>query len=229
MGRSVNTTKGKKKVVQGKPSSPESDHVEPEYEVEKVVDWREVNGKVEYLLKWIGYDNDDNTWEPVEALECHELIAEFEKKRKENDQEKKKSSESKTKKSDEMKAKKSNEMKTKKQVEGKEKKHAASNKDRDKQPGEMAHGRKEAEEISHTSILKENEQDQEPEVIIGATDNFHKGELAFLVKWKFNDTPEFVLASRANVLWPQMVIKFYESRLQWSSNAKEGEEIDALE
>lgn len=40
MGRSVNTTKGKKKAVQDKPSSPESDHAEPEYEVEKVVDRR---------------------------------------------------------------------------------------------------------------------------------------------------------------------------------------------
>lgn len=221
MGRSVNTTKGKKKAVQDKPSSPESDHAEPEYEVEKVVDRREVNGKVEYFLKWIGYGDDDNTWEPVEALECHELIEEFEKKRKENEQEKKKSSESKTNKSDEIK--------TKKQAETKEKKRPSSNKDRDKQPMEKAHGRKEAEGVNHTSNSRGTEQDQEPEVIIGATDNFHKGELAFLVKWKSSDTPEFVLSSRANVMWPQMVIKFYESRLQWSSNAMEGEEIDTLE
>ncbi|KAI9562710.1 Chromobox protein-like protein [Daphnia sinensis] len=227
MGRSVNTTKGKKKAVLDKPSSPESDHAEPEYEVEKVVDRREVNGKVQYLLKWIGYDDDDNTWEPVEALECHELIAEFENNRKGNEkQEKKKSSESKANKSDEMKAKKSEEIKTKKPVESKEKKRPASNKDRDKQQMEKTNGRKEAEE---TSIANGTEQDQEPEVIIGATDNFHKGEIAFLVKWKSSDTPEFVLSSRANVLWPQMVIKFYESRLQWSSNAKGGEEIDALE
>merc|ERR1712012_27957 len=53
---------------------------EVEYEVETVVSKRDTEeGKVEYLVKWKGYDASDNTWDPVENLESsQELIDEFE-------------------------------------------------------------------------------------------------------------------------------------------------------
>lgn len=37
-----------------------------DYEVEQILNHREVNGKMEYLIKWKGYD--EETWEPEQNL-----------------------------------------------------------------------------------------------------------------------------------------------------------------
>merc|ERR1712032_199472 len=56
--------------------------VEAEYEVEMIVSKRESEeGKVEYLVKWKGWNASDNTWEPVDNLQSsQELIDDFEGK-----------------------------------------------------------------------------------------------------------------------------------------------------
>lgn len=131
--------------------------------VEKILDSRIVSGKKQYYLKWIGYGPEDNSWEPVENLDCPELIEAFEAKRK----------------------------------------------------------------AGFDRGLK-------PEKILGATDSpgsllkLHNflvcikiksisGELMFLMKWIGTDEADLVPAKQANVICPQIVIKFYEERLKWRS------------
>jgi hypothetical protein len=57
---------------------------EEEYKVEKVIDKKKMGQgcKTYYLVKWKGYSASENSWEPEENLRADELIAEFEKQRK---------------------------------------------------------------------------------------------------------------------------------------------------
>jgi hypothetical protein len=50
-----------------------------EYEAEEILDKRKIRNKLYYLVKWKGYHNDSNTWEPIEHLvNSPELVAAFE-------------------------------------------------------------------------------------------------------------------------------------------------------
>jgi chromobox protein 1 len=59
--------------------SDSSDDIE-EYTVETIVDKKSKGRKIEYLVKWLGWDDKDNTWEPEKNLPCKDLIKEFEER-----------------------------------------------------------------------------------------------------------------------------------------------------
>ncbi|XP_043653766.1 heterochromatin protein 1 [Drosophila teissieri] len=59
--------------------STHSDETE-EYIVEKILDRRHYMGQVQYLVKWLDYADEDNTWESDIDLDCHSLIKSFEQK-----------------------------------------------------------------------------------------------------------------------------------------------------
>ncbi len=60
-----------------------SDTLPDLYIVEKIVDKRSRNGKVEYRVKWENYPETQNTWEPISNLSSVGfLINEFEEQRR---------------------------------------------------------------------------------------------------------------------------------------------------
>ena len=58
---------------------------EEEFVVEKIIDKRKgPHGKLQYLIKWKGYEDKDNSWEPIDNIYCDDLIAEFENEQSKN-------------------------------------------------------------------------------------------------------------------------------------------------
>lgn len=54
-----------------------------EYAVEDVLNKRQRNGQIEYLLKWKGCSESENSWEPAKNLNCPGLIEKFNRKMRE--------------------------------------------------------------------------------------------------------------------------------------------------
>ncbi len=51
---------------------------EDEYKVEKILDSKHIRNKLVYLVRWVGYSEEENTWEPpANLMHADDTIAEF--------------------------------------------------------------------------------------------------------------------------------------------------------
>ncbi|XP_060906784.1 chromobox protein homolog 3b [Labrus mixtus] len=174
-----------------------------EFVVEKIIRRRIFNGRVEYFLKWKGFTDAENTWEPEDNLDCPELIEHFLNTHfsEENEEEqtevgfilKEEMTEQETEISCLQSQQRSPIMQT------------------------------------NSDVLEQNDEQSdtptnlstylEPECIIGSTDR--QGELMFLVKWKNCDEVALLPAREASARCPQVVIDFYERKLTWHCGEEE--------
>jgi hypothetical protein len=53
---------------------PAFDDDEEEYEIEKILDHKEVRGKRQYLVHWLGYPTSDDQWVDAEDLHVPEIL-----------------------------------------------------------------------------------------------------------------------------------------------------------
>ncbi|KAJ1597952.1 hypothetical protein NDA14_000045 [Ustilago hordei] len=64
--------------VQERPTIPSLPDEDLDFEVEALIDRRSHNGTTEYKVLWRGYSEEAASWEPVENLNCPDLIQEYE-------------------------------------------------------------------------------------------------------------------------------------------------------
>ncbi|XP_029958440.1 chromobox protein homolog 3b [Salarias fasciatus] len=173
-----------------------------EFAVDQIIRRRVFNGRVEYFLKWKGFTDAENTWEPEDNLDCPELIEEFLRNSHFSEQNEEEQAEFIPK--EEM-----TERET--EISCLQSQHQAQTMQSDSrilQPDE-----------EHSDGPTDLSSYLEPECIIGSTDR--KGELMFLVKWKNSDDVALLPAHEASARCPQVVIDFYERKLTWHCREEE--------
>ncbi|KAE9522871.1 hypothetical protein AGLY_016740 [Aphis glycines] len=200
-------------------SNSEVEDQEQEYTVEKILDKRVRYGKVEYFLKWSGYSDLDNTWEPEENLHCGELVEEFEENLK---QEMKKTQPERSHKhtlssnstvticassdagpSEEREISSLQFLKSEKSDES----------DKHDEIKDAVIGDGEQNGVSENKANDDDDVEPEkiPDKILGVSNS--GDELMYLLKWKENNKTDLILAKEAKLRFPQIVINYYEERL----------------
>lgn len=177
-----------------------------EFVVDQIIRRRVFNGRVEYFLKWKGFTDAENTWEPEDNLDCPELIQEFLRNYHFSEEYEEEQTQQEFIPKEEM-----TEQET--EISCMQYRHQEAQSD-----GSVLQPDDEQTDVpaSPGSFLQ-------PECIIGSTDR--KGELMFLVKWKNSDDVALLPAREASARCPQVVIDFYEQKLSWHCGEEEQEAV----
>lgn len=218
--------------------SEEEDFIDEEFIVEKIVDKR-VNkvGKTEYLVKWKGFDNNDNTWELEEALVEDVIslaaIKSYKSEPKTNTIKTNESTDEVKHESDSRESSVSKDMPLK-DITKENKRQKGSKRSSSENQRKSSHKAKKTKGLLINSIKPVEDQpvvesksravedlkpkkgfdrNLEPERVCGATEI--KGQLMYLIKWKGVNSADLVPSKQANIKCPQIVIKFYETKLNF--------------
>ncbi|KAJ3586477.1 hypothetical protein NHX12_012875 [Muraenolepis orangiensis] len=210
----------------------DSSSQEEEFVVEKVLDRRVIKGRVEFFLKWKGYSEKHNTWEPEKNLDCPELIS---------DASKSGTSVSRSKDAGGSKKKHSDDeeggSKPKKKKE--EEVLVARGFERGLEPekiigatdscGDLMFLMKWKDSDEADLVLAKEANHKCPQIVIA----FYEERLTWhedgdkkekeAVSVKDSDEADLVLAKEANHKCPQIVIAFYEERLTWHEDGDKKE------
>ncbi|XP_037310465.1 chromobox protein homolog 3b isoform X1 [Pungitius pungitius] len=204
-----------------------------EFVVEKIIRRRIFNGRVEYFLKWKGFTDAENTWEPQDNLDCPELIEEFLRNTHFSEGNEEDRAEQELIPKEEMTEQETEIHKADKPTQHCTPVYTA----KPTHPGSGGLPRalqkscmqpqQQAQTVQSNSEPDDRQSDTptdlstypEPECIIGSTDR--QGELMFLVKWKNSNDVALLPAREASARCPQVVIDFYEKKLTWHCGEEE--------
>ncbi|CAL8139210.1 unnamed protein product [Orchesella dallaii] len=162
------------------------------YAVEALLDKKERGRKIFYLVKWLGYPDKFNSWEPKEYFaHCLQFVNAF----------------------DVAFSKRS----TNQNVKVKTRAVAVFS----NTPTSVKQGqRRKPSKVPRRNVAAGRkvgfEKGLQLEKILGVLKQ--NGELCFLMKWKGSNMLDVVPAREANLKAPQEVIKFYEGRIKWHYN-----------
>ena len=204
-------------------SGSEAEDFEETYEVEAIRDKkRGDDDEWLYYVKWLGWDSDDNTWEPRAHVEdVKEILEEFERKWKKRQDDKHKRRMEKVEK---QKKRRERELKAAARYKmhsydvdssGEEKRKKKKKREREKDRERVVIEEKPEEERKGKP---EFFRDILPEKILGVTTD--PGELYFYIEWEGNKVePGLIKAKEAYNKIPFMCLKFYEKYLIWDKAA----------
>ncbi|KYR00841.1 chromo domain-containing protein [Tieghemostelium lacteum] len=174
-----------------KASSKENGDINVEYEVEKILDKRNFKGSIQYKIKWEGFGVSDATWENEENVtNCQDLIEKFNREHmEESAPSKKRANESDT---------DSNESRKKRSSPGTPQSRSKTKRDIEDPPNVDGVGYEYKDKI---------------EDILGCKK--YGDKLFFYVKWIEKDTLSWVDNTILRVKDPQLLLDFYEERIQF--------------